>query len=373
MYFHIDLKAMLLLILCSIPFWFFFKQSHAYVEPHIAFSNVSGLAYNQGRVAWALWPKRLMWIAFLCLVTAFLDPHLLLERKAGGAGADGIAPKQGVAIYIVLDQSGSMKDQVFAPSGSGERLISKIDLVKQVSKQFIEGAPQLELYGRPNDLIGLVFFARAARVMAPLTLDHGAVLAELAKFTTVGERDQDGTSIGYAIFKTANLMAVTRHFSQELVAKGEPPYSIKSNVIILLTDGLQDPNPLDKGKRLRNMDVPEAAAQAKELGVRLYMVNVDPAMNTEEFAPYRHIMQRAAELTGGKFYMVTQGTDLEKIYHDIDALEKSAIPPPQSVYERDKRPDLYQRISFYPYFIGLGMLCLLLSILLETTILRRVP
>lgn len=372
-YFYIDFKAMALLLLCSVPFWFLWQQRKTYVEPHLVFPDVSGLSWNKGRVVWALWPARLKWITFICFVTAFLDPHLLVERKPGAHNANGIPPTQGVAIYLLLDQSGSMKEHVSAPSAYGQRLLSKIDLVKEVSRKFIEGDPQLGLEGRPNDEIGLVFFARAARVMAPLTLDHTAVLQELAKFDAIGDRDQDGTSLGYAIFKTANLMAANRYFSQELIAKGEPAYTIKSNVIILLTDGLQDPNPLDKGKRLRNMDVPEAAEQAKALGVRLYMVNVDPSMDTEEFAPYRHIMQRAAELTGGKFYMVDQSTDLEKIYHDIDTLEKSAIPAPQNAYERDKRPDLYRRISFYPYLLGLGMLCLFLSIMLDTTILRRIP
>ena len=121
------------------------------------------------------------------------------------------------------------------------------------------------------------------------------------------------------------------------------------------------------------MDVPEAAAYAKELGVRLYTVNVDPNMDTEEFLPYRHIMQRASELTGGKFYMVNDTTNLEQIYREIDQLEKSALPPPPGVFEWENRPDLYRRLSFYPYLIALGLFFLFAAVMLESTMLRKVP
>jgi len=165
-----------------------------------------------------------------------------------------------------------------------------------------------------------------------------------------------------------------RHYAEELISKGQPAYNIKQTVIILVTDGLQDPNPLDKGKRLRNMDVPEAAAYAKEQGVRLYIVNVDPALGTEEYAPYRHIMQRAAALTGGKFFMADSSTNLSEIYRDIDQLEKSTLPAETlPKINKEERPDLFNRISLYPWLIALGLLSLFIALVLEFTWLRRIP
>jgi Ca-activated chloride channel family protein len=136
---------------------------------------------------------------------------------------------------------------------------------------------------------------------------------------------------------------------------------------------MQDPNPLDKGKRLRNMDVPEAAAYAKSQDVRLYTVNVEPKLAEEEFAPYRHVMQRASESTGGKFYMMDNSTSLEEIYKDIDSLEKSAIPSSIQVIDKESRPDLYRSIPFYPWLVAAGLVCLLSSICLETLWLKQIP
>lgn len=369
-YFQIDLKAFILAGLCCVPFFFLWRWRQGFSAPHLLYSDLASLVKGAGKVRWAGWPQRLFWMALMSFLLAFIDPHLLVERENKESRPP---PTEGVAIYLVLDQSGSMKEPVIATTSSGQRFLSKIDLVKEVTEKFINGDSRHGLRGRSNDMIGLIFFARGASVKTPLTLDHAAVLKALSTFNPVENKDQDGTSIGYAIYKAATMLAANRHYSQELAGKGQPAYIINSNIIILLTDGLQDPNPLDKGKRLRNMDVPEAAAYAKSLGVRLYMVNVEPSLNTEEFAPYRHIMQRAAELTGGKFYMVDSTSNLQQIYTDIDQLEKSLLPPPEGYFDREKRPDLYQRLSFYPYLIAFGLVCLLLAAVLETTFLRRVP
>lgn len=369
-FFSLDFKALVLTLLAGVAFYLLWRWGSAYASPSIAFPSLKDLEIGRGRARFEKLSRNLLWGTLLCFSLAFIDPHFLLNRPLAAQHLP--PPTKGVGIYLVLDQSGSMKDQVLAKTSQGERFLSKIDLVKEVTQEFIDGNAKLGLKGRPNDMMGLMFFARGAKVMSPLSLDHEGILKELQQFQPVKERDQDGTSLGYAIFKAANLMAATKHFSEELIKKGEPAYTIKNNIVILLTDGLQDPNPLDKGKRLRNMDIPEAAANAKKLGVRLYLINVDPALNTEELAPYRHIMQRAAESTGGKFYMVDNVSNLQSIYKDIDGLEKSDLPV-MTEYDKDKRPDLYQRVSLYPYLIVCGLLLFILATLFETTILRRVP
>jgi len=380
-YFLLNLKALAAICGLGILLFFLLRWRKGFAVPHLVFSDLSNLLTGKGKASWSFLPTALLWTALGSFALAFIDPHFLLDRKWENTGspttprdAGQPPPTEGIAIYLVLDRSGSMSDKVLARSPTGgRRQISKIDLVKNVTSKFIQGDPTLGLLGRPNDLIGLIFFARAANVESPLTLDHGLVLQQLSKYNVIGQMDLDGTGIGYALFKTANLIAATRRYSQELVQRGEPAYSIKSSVIILLTDGLQDPNPLDKGKRLRNMDIPEAAAYIREQDIRLYVVLVDPELSTEKYTPYRHILQRATESTGGKTFMVEGVSNLDQIYHDIDQLEKSAIPVQFTEINKDERPDLYKRVSLYPYLIGLGLCCLLASILLETIFLRKIP
>lgn len=288
---------------------------------------------------------------FFIWMLALLDPHFAeLSTKQ-----NRFLPTQGVALYLILDQSGSMGQSV------GDKAIRKMDLMKKITTQFIQE--------RPGDLIGLVTFARGAEVLAPLTWDRDALLDELQKLDLVADREQDGTAIGYAIFKTANLISATRHFAEEQNVSGKKPYDIKSAVMVLVTDGFQDPNPLDKGKRLRNLDVDEAAAYAKKENIKLYIVNVEPSLATEKFAPHRRLMQRSAELTGGKFFFVDKGHTLEDIYAEINQLEKSEVP-----FQDSSIKPVYQRtFSLYPYLIVIGLLCLFSSFLLKTTWLRKIP
>lgn len=379
--FALNLPALAAAAIFSCAIYMLWRWLGGFSEPHLKFSDMQGFmpAKNSWRVSLAVWPRNLMWLALLSFILAFVDPHLFLPRTRQPNHTQDqnkfLPPTEGIAIYLVLDQSGSMAEevQVYDPSGARKRM-TKINLLKQVTKQFVSGDPSLGLPGRPDDMIGLIAFARGASVLSPLTLDHEAILKQLSKFNVVGNKDQDGTAVGYAIFKATSLIAATKYYAQELIAKGEPAYTVKNSIIILITDGLQDPNPLDQGKRLRNIDIPGAAEYAKEQGVRLYFVNVEPRMALEEFAPNRRQMQRSAELTGGKFFLMNNATNLEQIYAEIDQLEKSQLPaqPPKAI-ERDQRPDLYRRISFYPYLIAFGLLSLLAAVVLEATVLRRVP
>lgn len=364
---EIDPRATLVVLISILLFYYLAKRKQSFYLPALYFSDIKPLEIQTEQGLIEL-PKQLGLLSLASFLLAFIDPHLLIDRQETSP-SEFSHPTQGLAIYLVLDQSGSMAEEVITGKGT----MKKVDLLKLVTKQFIEGDAKTGLPGRPNDLIGLIAFARGARVLAPLTLDHAAVLSQLSSFAPIGDPDQDGTSIGYAIFKTASMIAATKHYAQELIEKGEPAYTIKNTVMILITDGMQDPNPLDKGKRLRNMDIPEAAAYAKEQGIRLYIVNVEPKLAMDEFEANRHIMQRAAELTGGKFFMVDYQTNLENIYRDIDSLEKSNLPENQIAMNKELRPDLYRRLSFYPYLVAFGLVCLFFSIVLDSTLLRRIP
>ena len=85
-----------------------------------------------------------------------------------------------------------------------------------MTHDFIVGNPETGLKGRPNDLIGLVTFARGAQVLSPLTLDDEAVIDQLKKLQVVTDEKQDATAIGYAVYKTVDLIAAAKHYAQEL-------------------------------------------------------------------------------------------------------------------------------------------------------------
>lgn len=373
--FEIDYIALVIGIIALLLSYLLWRRNRQYAKPTLLFSSL-GSSFSSSKD----WKSRLVSLPFLLALSAlllflaaFIDPHLLIPKKHAITPAEKqkALPQEGIAIYLLLDQSGSMAQEVSANLNGQRQNIRKEDLLRNVTREFIEGNPAAGLEGRPNDLIGLVTFARVPNVLSPLTLDHKAILKELADVHVVQKPEDDGTAMGYAIFKTVSMMAATKHYAEELSQKGNPSYNIKNSIIILVTDGLQDPSILDKNSRLRNMGLEEAASYAKENGVRLYIINIDPNTYSEELAPQRHQMEKITKSTGGRLYIVNDPGDIEQIYADIDRLEKSVLP--QEGLSKEKQPHLYRRVSFYPYLIALGMLLLLMAIFLKTIVVRKVP
>lgn len=348
MTFSLSLTALLGMFLLSIALYYLKKPA----PPAFPYPIIKEIVPDKRSLKTRLifLPRFLNYLALGALMTAFVDPHLtqkILKPYEKNA-------TEGIAIYLVLDQSGSMQEQIVWNNAQGSReYITKLDLLKQMTTQFIKA--------RPQDLIGIVSFARTAYTLTPLTLDHQEVLAKLNSLSKIPDESQEGTAIGYAIFKTVNLIVSTRHFANEKEA-----YTIRDAIIILITDGFQNPNPLDLDNKLRSMGIVEAAEYAKSRNVKFYLINVEPAMQSEKYLPERHQMERATALTGGKFYMASDPDALSKVYADINRLQKSALPAEKLIYE-------IHRISFYPYFIACGIALLALSVLLDTTWLRRAP
>lgn len=342
----------------------FFFSGH-FPSPSLAFSKLKHLKTPSWRSRLTTFPHKFHWAALICFLIAFIDPHFLFPRSNAHQQAVPLRepPTEGIAIYLVLDQSGSMAETVQTTGADGSlELIPKIDLLKQVTKQFI--------LAHPSDLLGLVSFARVPRVLVPLTLDQETLLKYLEQIQVVKQSTNDGTAIGYAIFKTAHLIAATSHFAEDL--QGKPPYTIKSAVIVVVTDGFQDPNELDKGNRLRTIELDDAAAYTKSQGIHLYVINIDPAFASAQFAPHRRQLQAITASTGGHYYLVSDNQALQDIYDSINQLEKGQIF--QEVHAKAKQEKTtYTRFSLYPLFILLGLLCLLSALLLDALILKKVP
>lgn len=285
------------------------------------------------KLKFSLLPQLLWLAAALFLILSLFD----FKRAASDAPSPIPPPSnEGQAIYLVLDQSGSMEG-------------SKIDSLKKVSEQFISS--------RPGDLLGVVAFARSAQVISPLTLDHTLVLDALKNLKVIKDPEQNGTAIGYAIYKTANLIAATRQFS-------EGRYKLKGAVMVLVTDGLQDPNSLDNNNPLRNQDIPEAAGFAKEQNIRLYIINIDPKMSLDQYSAHRSQMTKAAESTGGQFYLADTPDVLSYVFAEINKLEKISLP---------QAPVAPPGKSTAPFFIFLSLCSFVGALFLQTTFFRRLP
>jgi len=360
-------------ILClGLPLYLLRHQS----LPHLKFTMLS--AFKQApswRMRLAFLPRILLWLSLIFFLIAFINPHHFERKPRVGDEREpkNPLPSEGSAIFLVLDNSGSMIrtiDTLDVYGAPTER--TKMSLLKDVTKKFVEGDPKKGVPGRSNDIIGLVSFARSAQVLAPLTHDHSEIIRELDRLDVNRDPSQYGTAISYAIYKTVNLIAATRYFGQQQVKEGKPSYEINDSIIVLVTDGIPETHPDDVENPLRSIDLAKATQYAIDNDVKLYIINIESGIDSEEFKPFRDLFTSVAEATGGRFFMRAEGFPLEKIYEEIDRLEKSTVPI-QGAFEKEKRPDFYRKVYDYPIFIGLGMTTLLLGIILMTTLLRRVP
>ncbi len=204
---------------------------------------------------------------------------------------------EGIDIILALDVSGSMLARDFSPD--------RLEASKNVATEFISG--------RPYDRIGLTVFSGESFTQCPLTTDH-AVLINLLREVKSGIIE-DGTAIGVGL-----ATAINRIKDSDAISK----------VIILLTDGVNN---------MGSIDPITAAEIAKTFAIRVYTVGVgsmgyaDYPVQTPFGMRYQKmqveideaLLQRIAEMTGGEYFRAVDNTSLQKVYDEIDKLEKSRI------------------------------------------------
>ena len=153
----------IMLPLMGLLFWYVW---HPRRRPTAVFSSVALLKGLP--VTFAQRVRRLLPLA--CAVGLILLVAALARPQAGRS--ESRISTEGVAIQMVLDVSGSMRAMDFQLEGKQE---SRLTAVKHVFTQFVLGNEDVDLKGRPDDLVGLVAFGGFADSKCPMTLDHGAL------------------------------------------------------------------------------------------------------------------------------------------------------------------------------------------------------
>ncbi len=242
---------------------------------------------------------------------------------------------EGIDIMIALDISGSMLAEDFNPN--------RLEAAKETALNFIDM--------RSNDRIGMTVFSGQSFTLCPLTTDH-ALLKNLAKGVSTG-MVEDGTAIGDGL-----ATAINRLRDSDAI----------SRVIILLTDGINNTGVID----------PLTAAEMAALfDIRVYTIGV----GSSGLVPYpfqtpfgiqyqdveipvdEELLQNTADITGGSYYWADSQDALDRVYKEIDQLERSIIDHAEFVRIKDE----------YLPFLLLALIFIALEVILRYTWLRTIP
>jgi Ca-activated chloride channel family protein len=282
------------------------------------------------------WRVRLRWLPNALRLAAWLLLVVALARPQSGRSQEVIRG-QGIDIVLALDISGSMSALDFAPQ-------NRLEAAKAVISSFVTG--------RRFDRIGLVVFARDAFQQVPPTLDYPALLRALDSMRLATQLGiGDGTAIGLGLASAANLMRRD---------------NAASKVIILLTDGANNAGGLG----------PVTAAQiVAALNMRVYTIGmgktglvpvpVDEAGNTQmiESDLDEPTLQRVAATTGGQYFRAADLGDLQRVYDQINRLERSDVQ--QQIFVRWQE-------QAWP-LLWVAAVCLLAERVLRQTVLQTLP
>ena len=291
-------------------------------------------------------------IPFLCyllggiaLIVALAGPREGMEQIRRRA--------EGIDIIIALDLSGSMR-AIDVPSG----IRTESQLASALATGMVKdrlGTAKAEIakfvQARPNDRIGLVAFAPLPYMVCPPTLDHPWLLANLTRLESGIIGDQTGIA--------GPITTAVRRLKDS---------DSKRRVIVLFTDGVNNVN--------AKVTPRQAAKLADTFNVTVYTVGIGSnnavvkqdsffgsgfAAIKDEFD--EQLLKDIADSTGGVYYKADDGDSMRKAMEQIDKLEKTSVQ--QTVLVNWK--------EYYPVLCWIAIGFLLLGMLLEKTVLLRVP
>jgi Ca-activated chloride channel family protein len=307
-------------LLWSIGFWGFFNRDKL---------TVAGVDRRLGK--WFFLLKLALFFSGL-IGWALLCYSLTQPREPLGQGESN---REVIDIALVVDVSRSMLAEDLLPN--------RLEATKRQIREFAKK--------RITDRIALIIFSEKVFTLLPLSTDP-ELLDKVISDINIGFLGS-GTNIGDGLG-----LGVARLMESET----------KNRVIVLLTDGVNN---------VGNLTPLQSAEQAKENGIKVYTIGVGSAEDAKipmgksvfgtqyQLIPGGSIdyetLKKISDLTGGKFYPATDEEALEKVFSDIDKLERTEIKLNEQIIYKE---------HYYKYFIS-GFLLLLLAELLKKLILKE--
>lgn len=238
---------------------------------------------------------------------------------------------KGIDIILAVDVSFSMLSKDLNPD--------RLTALKTIAQRFVKQ--------RPNDRIGLVTYSAEAITKVPVTSDHQVVLEELQNLNPL--ELQPGTAIG------EGLSVAVSHLKNS---------KAKSKIIILMTDGVNT--------ILNAMPAQVGAELAKNNGIKVYTIGIgtngyalmptavdnftgELIFTEAEVKIDEAALRDIASSTGGQYFRATSNDSLERVYEEINQLEKSDI----------KSSKLYNYKEYFRVFLWLAFYTLLIDAVLR--------
>ena len=271
--------------------------------------------------------QRLAWLPLALLAASGVALTVALARPVDRE----VVPmrEDGIDIVLAVDVSSSMLQEDMRDDESYRRM----DAARDRAQEFAAA--------RDRDRVGVVAFARFAELRCPPTLDEDALGAFLRVLDTVARGSEfDATAIGVALAKAVDVLADS---------------DAQSKVVILLSDGENNIDAI----------LPEQAARlAKDAGVRVHTIGLGRGRaSLFGFVPLAfESLKMISEKTDGEFFQARNDADLAAVYERIDELETSERQDPR-----------YRTVDRFELPLAVGLTLLLIGVLFEALIVRRVP
>ena len=272
---------------------------------------------------------------FLRLITA----ALLIIALAGPRTANKETEREteGVDIMMVIDLSWSM---MALDMSTPRAEVTRWQASQNVIYDFLSK--------RPDDRIGAVVFSGKPYLLSPLTINKSWVEKGIDRMH-IGIIQETGTAIGEALAMGVDRMKTVK-------GKG-------SKVIILLTDG-------DDNQSKAILPIP-AAELAAAMGIKLYTIGLgkdEPTvlpqfdrrtgkLNRDVFGKIIPMMtmnpanyemlEKMAKIGQGRFYRALDRDQLQRVYEEIDRLERTEVKIRETVtYESHRRAWMLAALLF---------------------------
>lgn len=275
---------------------------------------------------------------------------------------------EGIAMMMCVDRSGSMKAVDFKIDG---QRVNRLQAVKKTFRDFVLGTTSVSgvsLPGRKDDMIGLLAFGGYVDAYCPLTLDH-ATLVEMLDQIQIPEPifDRRGNMLAEELIQEESLTAIGDALAQAVERIKDT--KAKSKVIILLSDGDQT---------FGTLLPKEGAEAAKAFGIKIYTIGIGstgtvPVVLTNRLGQQitmnqnlvidEDSLREVAETTGGLYFNAKNTQALERVYAEIDKLEKTEHEG--RIYTE------YTELFRWPLLWGLSLV--LVNLVLANMRFRRIP